>query len=336
MLFVNHLRELRALVGRRPLFSVGAGLCVLNHAGRLLLQRRGDNGRWGLPGGAAEPGETPVAAALRELREETGIVLEADALERLGLYSGPEFWLRYPNGDEVYYVGTVFVTRLPGGFPLPAHKDEETLELAFFALDELPGELSGPIELAALRDLRVKLGLPPSPGPKVLREPPDPGRGYVRELRALVGNRAIFAVGAAVAVTDDKGRVLLQERADGAGWGIPGGASELGERLHETARRELAEETGLDAELRFVDLLMGPEFFVTYPHGDEVHNVTALYRARVPSGTRVTGDTESLRSEFFLVDALPTPIAGPVTRAALAFLRESLATEAPPHGYPAA
>ncbi len=68
------------------MFSVGAGLCVLDDAGRLLLQRRGDNGRWGLPGGAAEPFETPETAALRELREETGIVFPPERFVELGRF----------------------------------------------------------------------------------------------------------------------------------------------------------------------------------------------------------------------------------------------------------
>ncbi|WP_322895269.1 MULTISPECIES: NUDIX hydrolase [unclassified Yoonia] len=53
-----------------------AAIAVLRHAGQVLLVRRRnppDAGRWGFPGGHVEAGETALAAALRELAEETGV-----------------------------------------------------------------------------------------------------------------------------------------------------------------------------------------------------------------------------------------------------------------------
>lgn len=64
----------------RPEVAVGA-VCV--HDGRLLLVRRGRGvavGRWSLPGGRVEPGETLAAAVRRELREETGLDVVVGAL----------------------------------------------------------------------------------------------------------------------------------------------------------------------------------------------------------------------------------------------------------------
>jgi len=57
----------------RPEVAVGA---VVVRDGRLLLVRRGRGvgaGRWSLPGGRVEPGETLADAVRRELREETGL-----------------------------------------------------------------------------------------------------------------------------------------------------------------------------------------------------------------------------------------------------------------------
>jgi 8-oxo-dGTP diphosphatase len=60
-----------------------ASAVVVDGAGRVLLVKRGHDpqkGRWSLPGGRLEPGETPAQAAVRELREETGfdVVLERE------------------------------------------------------------------------------------------------------------------------------------------------------------------------------------------------------------------------------------------------------------------
>ena len=57
----------RREVARPPRQLVGAGVLFLNARGEVLLVRRGDNGRWDVPGGRVEPGEATDAAARREL-----------------------------------------------------------------------------------------------------------------------------------------------------------------------------------------------------------------------------------------------------------------------------
>ena len=48
---------------------------MINSAGEVLLIRRADDGRWAMPGGWVEPGETPAEAAVRETAEETGLTV---------------------------------------------------------------------------------------------------------------------------------------------------------------------------------------------------------------------------------------------------------------------
>ncbi|MFE6284740.1 (deoxy)nucleoside triphosphate pyrophosphohydrolase [Streptomyces sp. NPDC057877] len=89
---------------------VGAALLDAD-GGRLLAARRSAPpelaGRWELPGGKVEPGETPEAALVRELREELGVA--AEAIARI-----PGEWpLRQP------YVLWVFTARLRPGSEAP-------------------------------------------------------------------------------------------------------------------------------------------------------------------------------------------------------------------------
>lgn len=80
------VRTLLGLMLRRPIL----GTCVIPVLpdGRIVLIRRRDTGRWGLPGGLMDWGEDVVTSARRELWEETG--LELVGIERLvGVYSSP-------------------------------------------------------------------------------------------------------------------------------------------------------------------------------------------------------------------------------------------------------
>lgn len=70
------------IVGQQspPLHSVSVAAAVVDEAGRVLVLRRRDNGRWEPPGGVLEIGETIPDGLRREVLEETGLEVEIDAL----------------------------------------------------------------------------------------------------------------------------------------------------------------------------------------------------------------------------------------------------------------
>ncbi|MBL8538470.1 MAG: NUDIX hydrolase [Hyphomonadaceae bacterium] len=82
---------------KTPLLTVDC--VVFDRAGRLLLIKRAHppfKGKYALPGGFVDVGETVEAAALRELKEETGI--EGRIARLIGVYSNPK---RDPRGHTV-------------------------------------------------------------------------------------------------------------------------------------------------------------------------------------------------------------------------------------------
>jgi len=104
----------------------------------VLLQRRSDNGLWGLPGGSVEPGESVSEALAREVREETG--LEVAPTRLVGVYSAPALGqvVTYPDGNVIHYVSASFECRIVGG---TLACGDESLELRWFDPRRLPAEL---------------------------------------------------------------------------------------------------------------------------------------------------------------------------------------------------
>jgi mutator protein MutT len=134
MAISEYVRRLRERVGPELLLLPGVVAVIRDDRGRVLVQRRRDDGRWGLPAGAIDPGETPAEALVREVREETGLEVRPERV--LAVYGGPMLRHHYPNGDEAEYLAVVFACIVMGGALRPV--DGESLELQWVAQDDLP------------------------------------------------------------------------------------------------------------------------------------------------------------------------------------------------------
>lgn len=137
---MDYILQLRQYVGHRPILMVGAAILVVDSGNRLLLMKRSDSATWGTPGGSTEPGERVEEAARREALEETA--LEIGEMSLFGVFSGPELYYVYPNGDEVYNVTIVYLSR---DFSGEIEINDEHTEFRWFPLAEIPADISPPM-----------------------------------------------------------------------------------------------------------------------------------------------------------------------------------------------
>ncbi len=77
--------------------AVAVSAFIQDDEGRILMIRRTDNDLYSIPGGQLELGETLAQAAVREVREETGIECEVTGV--IGLYSNPNHVIAYDDGE---------------------------------------------------------------------------------------------------------------------------------------------------------------------------------------------------------------------------------------------
>ena len=132
---------------------VGVAIVIRDGQGKILLERRSDCGLWGLPGGRIDPGESISETVIREALEETGLVVEITCL--LGVYSDPEDRIVSYSDGVVQLVDIMLEARVLSG---QMHLSEESLELKFFAPDELPFDIVPPAKLPIQDAARRSVG----------------------------------------------------------------------------------------------------------------------------------------------------------------------------------
>lgn len=132
---------------------------------------------------------------------------------------------------------------------------------------------------------------------------------YISEIRQKIGHDLLIGIGAGVIIVKDH-KILLQNRADGLGWGIHAGGIDPGETFEAAAKRELQEESGLTANsIELFGVYSGQDSYLTYPNGDQVYFPTIVYTCHDFSGQLKAQAEEVAELRWFDLDQpLPEPL----------------------------
>jgi 8-oxo-dGTP pyrophosphatase MutT (NUDIX family) len=198
-----------------------SAVAVVDDRGWILMQERDEHAPidpdlWGLPGGGREDGEDYLAAAVRELAEETGLEVESEELTSLGI---TRFFCESCGGEDEFELFAVVLD--VSDVDVTCGEGRQMVFVDPVALDDLPLNRASRLALPLVRAWhRLRDGAVP-----------------------------IFVN---LVIADSSGRLLMQERDEHAphfpdAWGLPGGAMEGDETAYAAAVRELEEETGLSA-----------------------------------------------------------------------------------------
>ncbi|WP_329362347.1 NUDIX domain-containing protein [Streptomyces sp. NBC_00669] len=168
------IQDIREKAGNVLLLLPGVVMVVFDDRGRVLLNRRTDTGRWALISGIPDPGEQPAESAVREIQEETGVSAVVERV--LSVFTNEP--VVYDNGDHAQYIDIVLRCRAVGGEARV--NDDESLDVRWFALDELPplGPIArGRIE-SALREEPTWFAPAPAPAHAPAPAPALDGDGH--------------------------------------------------------------------------------------------------------------------------------------------------------------
>ena len=121
-------------------------------------------------------------------------------------------------------------------------------------------------------------------------------REYYDDPDAPAPNSLVVATSAVV--VDERGRILMQRRADSGNWALPGGGMEMNESLTDSAIREVKEETGYEVEVTgLVGTYTDPRHIIAYSDGEVRRQFNICFTAHVIGGQLAISD-ESTEIRF--------------------------------------
>lgn len=125
--------------------------------------------------------------------------------------------------------------------------------------------------------------------------------------------------GAAAAVRDAAGRLLLIRRVDNGLWVLPGGKLELGETIGQAAAREVLEETGVAVEVTgLAGIYTDPGHVIAYDDGTVLQEFSVVLHARPVGGEARADGTETSAVRWVDPAELPQLDLHPVMRRRIA------------------
>lgn len=124
---------------------------------------------------------------------------------------------------------------------------------------------------------------------------------YLDDPNAPTANSLVPSANAVV--VNDRGEILLIRRTDNGNWSLPGGAMDIGERITDTAVREVREETGIACDVvGLVGIYTNPRHVLEYTSNGEVRQeFSIVFQARAVGG-EPTPSTESSEVRWVATD----------------------------------
>ncbi|MEV8312544.1 NUDIX domain-containing protein [Streptomyces sp. NPDC059900] len=118
---------------------------------------------------------------------------------------------------------------------------------------------------------------------------------YFRDPNAPKANSVVPSVTAVV--LNDAGQLLLIHKTDNDLWALPGGGHDIGERIGDTAVREVVEETGINVEIdSIVGLYTDPQHVLAYDDGEVRQQFSICFRAHPTGGSlRTSSESKEVR-----------------------------------------
>ena len=139
-------------VSSNSITFVGVSALVIDNGYQVLLEQRADCGLWNAPGGRINPGENITTTATREVKEETNLDISVQGL--FAIYSDPKYGTIRKFSEDDFSKQCVDIVMLAFPTSFDIKKSDESLDVRFFDIDDLP--IMTPTTTEVLKDYKIR------------------------------------------------------------------------------------------------------------------------------------------------------------------------------------